>query len=80
MGMNIKNKETHRLAQELASLTGESLTTAVTRALEERLARLRPSRPPMAERLRKISEECGPRLQGIPDHADLLYGEDGLPR
>lgn len=31
MGLNIKNEETHRLAQELAALTGESMTQAVKR-------------------------------------------------
>jgi hypothetical protein len=31
MSLNIKNEETRRLAQELASLTGESMTTKVAR-------------------------------------------------
>jgi hypothetical protein len=26
MGLNIKNEQTHRLARELAALTGESMT------------------------------------------------------
>ena len=30
MSLNIKNEETHRMAQELAALTGESMTAAVT--------------------------------------------------
>lgn len=47
MGLNIKNEETQALAQELAALTGESLTAAVTEALRERLARLK--RKGMAE-------------------------------
>ena len=33
MSLNIKNPEAHRLAQELAARTGESMATAVTRAL-----------------------------------------------
>jgi hypothetical protein len=41
MGLNIKNREAHLLAQELSKLTGESMTTAVTIALRERLARIR---------------------------------------
>ena len=44
MGMNIKNPETHRLAQELAELTGESMATAVAEAVRERLARQRRKR------------------------------------
>lgn len=41
MSLNIKNAETHRLARELASLTGESVTTAVGAAVRERLTRVR---------------------------------------
>ena len=37
MSLNIKNEETHRLARELAVLTGESMTGAITVALRERL-------------------------------------------
>jgi antitoxin VapB len=38
MALNIKNPEAHRLAQEVADVTGESLTEAVTLALRDRLA------------------------------------------
>ena len=41
MALNIKSEEADRLARELAAATGESITTAVTTALSERLARLR---------------------------------------
>ena len=41
MALNIRNPETDRLAREVASITGETKTEAVTRALEDRLARLR---------------------------------------
>jgi len=79
--MNIKSEQAHKMARELALLTGESLTEAVTIAIQERLQRLRPPhKPPMSERLRRIRQECGPRLHGLPDHAVILYGEDGLPR
>jgi hypothetical protein len=39
MRLNIKNREAHLMAEELSKLTGESMTTAVTIALRERLAR-----------------------------------------
>ncbi len=39
MSLNIKNQETHRLARELAQLTGETMTGAITVALKERLER-----------------------------------------
>ncbi len=41
MSLNIKNPEAHRLAQEVADVTGESLTEAVTLALRDRLATVR---------------------------------------
>lgn len=81
MSLNIKNEETHRLAQELAAMTGESLTAAVTEAVRERLERVR-SRG-MAERIMKIAKECGPRWKEpfrSVDHGELLYDEKGLPK
>lgn len=84
MSLNIKNEETHRLAQELARLTGESMTAAVSEAIRERLERVRgKSKKGVAERVMKIAKECAP-LWKEPfrsiDHGDLLYDEKGLPR
>ena len=39
MSLNIKNEETCRLASELAELTGETKTGAITVALRDRLER-----------------------------------------
>lgn len=84
MSLNIKNKEAHQLAEELARLSGESMTAAVTEALRERLARLRRERGgSLAERLLAIGKDCAGRLQEpyrSADHGDLLYDERGLPR
>lgn len=81
MSMNIKNAETYRLAHELAQVTGESLTKAVTEAVRERLERTRADRPgSMAKRLLEIGKDCASRIRHVPEHGDLLYGEDGLPR
>ena len=44
MSLSLKNEEAHKLAQDLAALTGESMTTAVTTAIRERLDRLRRDR------------------------------------
>jgi antitoxin VapB len=84
MSLNIKNEEAHRLAQQLAKLTGESMATAVTEAVRERLDRVRRKRGTgTAERILKIARECAP-LWKEPfrsiDHADLLYDEKGLPK
>jgi antitoxin VapB len=44
MALSIKTDEADRLARELSRLTGETMTEAVTRALAERLERLRRAR------------------------------------
>jgi antitoxin VapB len=41
VALNIKDAETDRLARELAAETGESITVAARRAIEERLIRIR---------------------------------------
>jgi antitoxin VapB len=84
MGLNIKNDETYRLVEELAKLTGETLTGAVTQAVRERLDRLRREHDGrLADRLLRIGKDCAARLKEpfrSVDHGDLLYDERGLPR
>jgi antitoxin VapB len=84
MSLNIKNETTHRLVQELASLTGETMTGAVNEAVRERLERVRRERDgSLAERLLAIGKDCAARLKEpyrSAEHGDLLYDEDGLPR
>ena len=84
MSLNIKNEDAHRLARELAALTGESMATAVTEAVRERLERVRRERGvSLSERLLSIGKECAGRLKEpfrSAEHGDLLYGDDGLPR
>jgi antitoxin VapB len=84
VGINIKNPETHRLARELAELTGESMTTAVTVAVRERRDRVLARRGgSKAEQMLELGRDCARRLPGSVreiDHGELLYGDDGLPR
>ena len=84
MSLNIKSEEAHRLAQELARLTGESMTAAVTQAMRERLDRVRRERAVgLAERLLAIGKDCAAHLKEpfrSVDHGDLLYDESGFPR
>ncbi|CAN5171508.1 hypothetical protein BH23ACT2_BH23ACT2_01660 [soil metagenome] len=83
MAMNIKSEDTTALVRELAALTGESLTTAVTVAVTERLSALRATRDARADRLLRIGQEVASRLPEpyrSGDPQDLLYDEDGLPR
>ncbi|WP_378944981.1 type II toxin-antitoxin system VapB family antitoxin [Mesorhizobium sp. ANAO-SY3R2] len=82
MGMNIKNATVERLAKELAAQTGETMTSAIQAALEERLERLRQQRD-VAERKRRVREildSLPPAPPGVTsDHSDL-YDEFGLPK
>jgi antitoxin VapB len=82
MGLNVKTDEAHRLAQELAALTGETLTAAVTQALRERLDRVQRERGDLAERLLAIGRDCAARLKEPlrASEIDDLYDDDGLPR
>ena len=84
MGMNIKNEETYKLTKQLAKLTGESLTTAVTEAVRERLVRVRTERgEDLAERLLVIGRDCAAHLKEpfrTVDHGALLYDDRGLPK
>lgn len=84
MSLNIKNEETHRLVRELARATGESMTAAVEKAVQERLARVRRDKKgSMAERLMKIGRECAAHMQEpylSIDHGEMLYDEEGLPK
>jgi antitoxin VapB len=84
MAINIKNPETHRLARELAEMTGESMSTAVTVAVRERRDRVLAGRAgSRSERMLQIGRDCARRLPASvrdADHGELLYGEDGLPR
>jgi antitoxin VapB len=83
MALNIRNPETERLAEALAKLTGETKTEAVTRALRDRLARLRRERAGrrLADELDEIARHCARlpvRDSRTPDEI-LGYGEHGLP-
>ena len=84
MALNIKNEETQKLAHELSKLTGESMTTAVTEAVRERLERMRSQRGTgLADRLMAIGRDCAAPMQEpyrSIDHGELLYDEKGLPR
>jgi antitoxin VapB len=82
MSMSIKNSEAERLIHELAELTGESLTTALTVAVRERLSRLQREQADLADRLLAIGRDVAPRLtepyRSAP-HGELLYDDKGLP-
>jgi antitoxin VapB len=84
MSLSIKNEKTHRMAKELATLTGESITVAVREAVRERLDRIKSSsKQGLAERLLQIGRECAAHIKEpfkSSDHGELLYDEKGLPK
>ena len=84
MALNIRNPETEKLAEALARLTGETKTEAVTRALRDRLARLRRERTHrrLADELDEIARLCArlPVRDGRTAEEILGYDENGLPR
>ncbi len=83
MALNIRNTEAEKLAETLARLTGETKTEAVTRALRDRLARLRRERTRrrLADELDEIALHCAqlPVLDPRTPDEILGYDEDGLP-
>jgi antitoxin VapB len=84
VAISIKDEATDRLARELAAATGESLTEAIRRALEERLARerRRSHAYPLVERVRRVQERLRqyPVVDARPADELLGYDEHGLPR
>jgi len=85
MSLNIKNDETCRLAADLARLTGETMTGAITVALRDRLERETRLRDVDArvQRLLAIGQRCAARLEPGPsavEHGAFLYDERGLPK
>ena len=85
MTLHIQDERADRLAHELAEVTGESLADAVTRALEERLARQRLHPEADIEARRRAIVELVEHLAKLPvlddRSADQIigYDENGLP-
>ena len=81
MTFSVNNPEADRLVQELVALTGESLTTAVTESLRERLDRERRVR---GDRYQQILR-CAERFAELPvvgyrtDDEIFGWDEHGLP-
>lgn len=84
MALSIKNDETERLARQVARETGESLTEAIQKALQERWERLKVRRRShvlagqVDDLLRRV--DALPALDSRPDDEILGYDEHGMPR
>lgn len=84
MALSIKNEETERLARQVAGETGESLTEAIQKALQERWERLKSKRrshvlaSQVEDLLRRV--DALPTLDSRPADEILGYDEHGMPR
>jgi antitoxin VapB len=84
MPLFIKNEFAERLARQLASETGESLTEAIQKSLEERWERLKRRRKghiltgQIEDLLRRV--DALPNRDSRSENEILGYGEDGIPR
>jgi antitoxin VapB len=84
MPLSIKNDATERLARQVANETGESLTEAIQKALEERWERLKAKRrrrilvSQVDDILRRV--DALPILDARPEDEILGYDETGMPR
>ena len=83
MALNIRNPEAEKLADTLARLTGETKTDAVTKALRDRLARVRRERGRrlLADELDDLALQCAqlPVLDQRSDDEILGYDSTGTP-
>jgi antitoxin VapB len=84
MALNIKNREAELLANQVATLTGDSLTGAVIGALKERRAQLERSEAggKKLEQAREFLQrrfwsKPKPRRRALSDDALLGFGRGG---
>ncbi|WP_239991997.1 type II toxin-antitoxin system VapB family antitoxin [Rhodopila globiformis] len=82
--LNIKSEDAYRLASRLSELTGESLTTVVTRALQSELDREQRLRDKAAMKadLLAIAADIKANMPDdvTSDHNWLYDDETGLPK
>jgi len=81
--LNIKSEDAYRLASRLAKLTGESLTSVVTKALQAELEREQKRRDAEArvDRVMAIAKEIRAHMrEPVSSDTSWLYDENGLPK
>ena len=84
MALSIKNPETERLARQVAEATGESITEAIQKSLQERMEHLHKRR--QQKHVETRLEEIVKRVRALPvlDNRSpdeiIGYDEHGIPR
>lgn len=81
MALSIKSDHADHLARELAAETGESITEAVTIAIQDRLLREKRDRRGIAAEIMRIAADAAtlPVLDARSDDEIIGYDEYGLP-
>ncbi|MGD0801197.1 MAG: type II toxin-antitoxin system VapB family antitoxin [Terracidiphilus sp.] len=84
MALSIKSPEADRLARQLAAVTGETITIAITVAMRERLAReerRREEKQALVADLMAIAHHCAslPVLDTRTEDEIMGWDENGLP-
>jgi antitoxin VapB len=84
VALSIRNKDAERLAREVAHETGETITQAIAKSLEERLMRLsgRKVAGDLAQDIVRIGARCAAlENRDLRSPEEILgYGTDGAPR
>ena len=82
--LNIKSEDAHRLASRLSELTGESLTSVVTRALRAELEREEKQRDikTRVDRVMEIAREIRAHMrEPVSSDTNWMYDDEtGLPK
>ncbi len=84
MALNIKNQETCDLARELAELTDDTMTGAITNVLRERVEQIKRerNRGKLLRDVRAIRDSVAEKLNAGPSAEEIIegmYGEFGEP-
>lgn len=84
MALNIKNKETCDLARELAELTDDTMTGAITTVLRDRVEQIKRerNRDQLLRDVRAIRDRVAKKMKPGPSAEEIIegmYGEFGEP-
>jgi antitoxin VapB len=79
--LNIKSEDAYRLASRLSELTGESLTSVVTKALQAEVERQERARDLQArvDRVMKMAKEIRAHMrEPVSSDTSWMYDDNGL--
>ncbi len=84
MALNIKNQETCDLAREVAEMTDDTMTGAITIALKKHRDQLKRERDreTLLRDVRAIAKRCAAKMGPGPSQEEIIesmYGEYGEP-